>query len=324
MNLLTTLRAMLTFCRPAGSATEAAFIDKYVMSLPGAYKCFGNNIVVQIGDSPVLFSCHTDTVHRQDGYQTIHESDGIARLSQRSLAAGRNCLGADDTAGVWLCREMVLAGILGTYIFHYGEERGGIGSSALADNTVGAGWLSGFKYAIAFDRRGHTDIITHQAYGRTASDLFATALALMFDTVGLSGYIPCSGGIFTDTANYSGLIGECSNVSVGYANEHTIRESLDLSHVLRLRNALVAVDWSQLTGDRLPGTDDDGFEDDWGWLDKDDDGVVVEDETVDTPSVNWRYLDRDTSRSYRLDPEYDDVQRQLTIDLLKYRSNRTH
>lgn len=311
MNPLTTLRDMLTFCRPAGSSTESAFIARYIATLPGAYQCFGSNWIVAVDDAPILWSCHTDTVHRSPGRQTIRELHGVVSLSRQSVIDGRNCLGADDTAGVWLCREMILARVPGTYIFHYAEEKGGIGSSALADHVDGAVWLARFTHAIAFDRRGSTDIITHQAYGRTASDTFALSLAGILLAAGLPGYCPCDTGIFTDTANYAGIIGECSNVSVGYQHEHTVCESLDLAHVARLRVALLAAEWSLLAAERVPSADDEN-----DWYGNDDD-LTADLLTIDSPS--WRYLDSDP-RSCRLDPEYDEIQRQLTIDLLKYRS----
>lgn len=292
---------MLTYCRPAGSSTESAFIAKYVLTLPHAYRCFGNNIVVPVDSTPVLWSCHTDTVHRSPGRQTIHDASGVVSLSRQSLIDGRNCLGADDTAGVWLCREMILNRVPGTYIFHYAEERGGIGSSALADNASGEEWLSRFTHAIAFDRRGTSDIITHQSYGRTASNLFAESLVRILTTAGLEGYSPCDSGIFTDTANYASVIGECSNVSVGYRHEHTIHESLDTHHIGRLHDALLIADWALLAGDRVPGVE----VDEWEWEDEDIDADLLIDALPD--------------RSYRLDPVYDSIQRQLTLDLLKYR-----
>ena len=44
-----------------------------------------------------------------------------------------DCLGADDGAGVFLMLEMIDANVEGTYIFHRGEERGGWGSSQIAE-----------------------------------------------------------------------------------------------------------------------------------------------------------------------------------------------
>ena len=40
-------------------------------------------------------------------------------------------------AGIWLLLEMIDAGVPGVYALHYGEERGGVGSSGLAEHHAG-------------------------------------------------------------------------------------------------------------------------------------------------------------------------------------------
>src|SRR5216683_3061735 len=82
----TALLDMLTYCRPAGSDTESAFIDKYIAPLPGAQADAHGNWHVAVGDSTVLWSCHTDTVHSKQGRQTVHVNDrtGTVGLSRRS------------------------------------------------------------------------------------------------------------------------------------------------------------------------------------------------------------------------------------------------
>ena len=243
---------MLSYARPAGTYTEHAFIEKYVLTIPGIEydycKPYGNWHVT-IGNSRVLWSCHTDTVHAYSARQRIKvNKSGIISLHRKERLS--SCLGSDDTAGVYLLRQMALRGIPGHYIFHACEEAGGKGSKALAREH--GGWLSdNFDCAIALDRAGMADIITHQMYGRTASDAFAWSLA---DSLpGL--YEPCP-GIYTDTAEYSDLIAECSNLSIGYEHAHTPRETLDTNHVERLLTALCNLDQSSLVIDRLPGEDD--------------------------------------------------------------------
>ena len=258
MTPLNELLEMLTYCRPARSTTTAAFVHKYVLSLPGAYADTFGNVHVHVGDPiahRVLWSSHTDTVHHDDGRQSIRYSPetGIARLSRRSKRNGRNCLGADCTAGVWLMRQMVLRGVPGRYVFHDSEERGGIGSSDLAADY--GSWLSQFTFAIAFDRRGTNSIITRQAGRRTASDAFARSLAVQLSRFGLS-YAADGTGLFTDTANYSDDISECTNISTGTAGEHTRTESLDCRHLARLLDAMTAIDLWALVSSRTPGDDD--------------------------------------------------------------------
>ena len=132
--------------------------------------------------------------------------------------------------------------------FHSGEERGGIGSSALA--AASGDWLrANFDRAIAIDRRGTRDIITHQAGGRCCSDAFARALAAALTL----GHAPSSAGIYTDTAEYVDHIGECTNISAGYTREHTQAETVDVGYVLRLTAALLATDVESLPTVRVPG-----------------------------------------------------------------------
>jgi hypothetical protein len=238
-----TLVAMLTYRRPAGTKSERRFIRNFIRPLGVDTDAVGN-LYKRIGDAPVLWSSHTDTVHKHGGAQHVEVQKGMARLSKNSKS---NCLGADCTAGVWLMREMILAKRPGLYIFHRAEECGGIGSDHIASTTPEL--VAGIRYAIAFDRRGTQDVITHQAGGRCASDDFAYALADGLDM----DYLPSPDGIFTDTANYTDLIGECSNISVGYDYEHSTAEQLNLMHLLTLRERLLKLDTSKLPSVRQPG-----------------------------------------------------------------------
>jgi hypothetical protein len=240
---------MLTYCRPCGSDTEQVFVEKYIATLPGASRDTYGNWHVVIGDSDVMWSCHTDTVHRHDGRQTVHVgADGIVGLSKRS-AKQSACLGADDTAGVFLAWSMVNAGIPGYYIFHYGEEVGGLGSRDLALSLPDD--MAHIRFAIALDRGGLADIITHQSGRRTASEAFADSLASHLNSHGLT-YAPSSHGTYTDTFEYADIIPECSNLSVGYAGAHSPRECLDLCHVETLLTALCELDQTSLVCARTP------------------------------------------------------------------------
>jgi hypothetical protein len=152
-------------------------------------------------------------------------------------------------------REMILAQIPGLYVFHRAEEQGGIGSRFIAESTPD--FLNGIDYAIALDRKGVNDVITHQMHGRCCSDSFAAELAARLG----NGYTPSKNGIFTDTANYTSLIPECTNISVGYQHEHSSNESLNLEHLLMLRHRLVNLDTTGLPVARDPN--EIGYDTDW-------------------------------------------------------------
>lgn len=228
------LLTMLTYRRPSGGATEAAFIRRFVLPLGAERDEYGNHWL-QIGKAPILWSCHTDTVHTKEGAQRVLYGAGVASVAKSE------CLGADCGTGVWLMSEMIRAGVAGTYVFHADEEIGGIGSDYIAHEAVYR--LKGIDFAIAFDRKGTNEIITHQTNKRCASDLFATSLAECLQPLA---YRASDGGTFTDTANYANLIPECTNISVGYYKQHTTGEHQDVDHALRLRDALCSADWSRL------------------------------------------------------------------------------
>lgn len=242
---------MLTYRRPAGSQTEREFIRAYVKPTGATRDPFGN-YVLRLGESRVAWMAHTDTVHRRGGRQRIRVSRGIASLAQ---PAAWDCLGADDTTGVWLLVEMIQARVPGTYIFHYGEEQGCVGSRAIALDAPET--LEGIDFAISLDRRGKDSVVTHQLGMRTASDAFATSLldALAWDAA------PDPTGVYTDSESYAGIVPECTNVSVGYEHQHTPKECQDLAFAWALRDRLCAFDEACLVCEREPRSVED---EDWG------------------------------------------------------------
>jgi len=160
---------MLTYRRPMGSSGEKMFINKFI--LPHNPVKIGLNLMVVVpGDPTTLFSCHTDTVHRDDRMQQILYDENLEMVYKNDGEP----LGADNAAGVFILTEMIEAGVPGTYIFHHGEERGCIGSRALAKEMPE--FLEKFDRAIAFDRRSTKSVITRQMGARRCSDIFAQAL----------------------------------------------------------------------------------------------------------------------------------------------------
>jgi hypothetical protein len=206
--------------------------------------------------SQTLFSCHTDTVHWSQGdlkdskpqHLMYDESFGHIFLNKTHADAG-SCLGADDGAGVWLMLEMILHRRPGTYLFHRGEEKGGIGAYAMLGKHKQ--WLEEFDIAVAFDRPNNDEVITHQGNQRCCSDKFGNALVKALGEQGLV-YKTSTGGVFTDTKVYRTAIGECTNIGVGYGNQHSQDEFLDYGHLLALRDACLNIDWDTLPAERDP------------------------------------------------------------------------
>ena len=241
------LATMLQWKRPAGSPYVQWFIDDFLSDFGGWQDQAGNYFVRVGARSRVLWSSHTDTVHSTAGHQKISISGDLLKVSKTENS---NCLGADCTTGVWLMSEMIAAGVAGLYCFFADEEIGGQGSSDFA-KTAGD-QLAGIDFAIAFDRKGKTSVITHQGGQRGCSDLFAGSLAALLP----AGYQTDAGGTFTDTANLTDLVGECTNISVGYEGAHSAGETQSISHALALREKLLQFDESKLVKHRQAGDPD--------------------------------------------------------------------
>lgn len=257
MDKIKSLLNILTYKRCHGSESEQQFCSDYFGDFDSIKDKHGEVMAYtyKVDDAPVLWSCHVDTVHGESGNVQVLFDE----LTMLAYTDGTTQLGADDGVGVWLLREMMNAGVPGTYVFHRGEEKGGIGSSFLAEYHEE--FLSKFNYAIAFDRKGDKSVITHQMQGRGCSDAFGLALAQALNNHGLQLELDRT-GVFTDTALYFGIIPECTNVSCGYQGEHTYAEAVDVEYVLNLRDALIKAfsGGIDLPVERTPTTD---FEDDY-------------------------------------------------------------
>jgi len=247
IQLPTLLHELLRYRRPSGGDgnTMAKDLIKEVIRDAG-YTCFEDadgNIISTTRFNGVLFSSHTDTVHRDEGELDIHVDDfGIVTAWHRKLINGspkrlRDVLGADDAAGIYLMLSMIQFDIPGTYVFHADEEIGCIGSRALASrpwSIDGYDLDEDFTHAIAFDRMGTADLITHQMGERMCSEDCASELATRFRNINAHLRYKPAEGVVTDTAMYADQVPECINLSVGYYNEHTSDERLDLTHLMDL------------------------------------------------------------------------------------------
>jgi len=217
------------------------FCKTYLEPTFGKPDAHGNYILI-VGDNPTIaFTAHTDTVHRAEGIQTLSVENNFVTTMTGS------CLGADCTTGLWLMLGMIEADVEGVYIAHAAEEIGGVGSSNLVlDNPA---WLSNIQVCLSFDRFGTNSVITHQGGRRTASDAFALSLA---DILGMPQLKPDTTGTYTDSMEYSGIVPECSNLSVGYYDQHTSKESQDILYAETLLERLCEADWSALMVSRDP------------------------------------------------------------------------
>lgn len=261
---------MLTYKRKEGSVGQQLFNKRFIQPIMGKPDVHGNYLcevlhggkvisldnAAKVLPNSIAFMAHHDTVHMSDGLQKVFYDPH----THSAFVDGKECLGADCTTGVWLILEMIKAKVPGLYIVHTGEECGGIGSSAIVkDKPL---WMENTIAAISFDRYGTNSIITHQMGLRTCSESFSSDLESILNLNLKSD----SGGVYTDSYEYADDISECTNISVGYYNQHTSKEYQDVDFALKLRDALIKADWSKLKPYRDPTVmeyDDYGYGGGW-------------------------------------------------------------
>jgi len=262
-----TLISMLEYKRPHGSYSENNFINRFIKPYINLTDEYGNLYAfidgVDNSELPtLLFTAHTDTVHKTSGKQEINiilgKDNPVVKLwsgidnNRFAIVKNSECLGADDGVGVFLLLAMVqhykenpppynIA-----FAFYRNEEAGGIGSAAslkTKDESL-LNILENVDKVISLDRAGYDDIITSQG-ARCCSDKFAAQFKEHFS------YTPARGS-FTDSANFTDEYSksgykECTNLSVGYFNQHGKSESVDLTFVIDiLLPRLLSFGWGDL------------------------------------------------------------------------------
>lgn len=225
---------------------------------------FGN-LFIKIGESDVMFTSHLDTATKALSVVN-HIFDGNIIKTD-----GKSILGADDKAGVTIMLYMIEHNIPGLYYFFLGEEVGCIGSKKVA-NVQKVNKIPGINKVISFDRRGTNSIITFQSSKRSCSDKFGDALSKELNDINSTfSYKNDKNGILTDSIQFTSIYPECTNISVGYQNEHTFNETQDIVHLRKLAVACLTVDWNGLPVDRDPSKVEYDSYGSYGWGGWDDD-----------------------------------------------------
>lgn len=213
---------------------------------------FGNKFI-KIGEKTnSMFTSHLDTATSYYG-KVVHvcEDDMIK-------SDGKSILGADDKAGVVIMNHMIRNKIPGLYYFFLAEEVGCKGSKKLAEKWKADKTLyEGINKVVAFDRKAYKSIITHQ-YGRTCSDEFAKDLAKKLNDLNDTFVFESDPtGLYTDSAQFKSMIPECTNISVGYFDQHTFQEKQNIEFLSKLCDAVLEIKWEELLVKRNPETDND-------------------------------------------------------------------
>jgi len=201
------------------------------------------NWYLEIGKSETMFCCHLDTAaHKKE--KVIHD---IFRTTAGDVGigtTGNTILGADDKAGVVLLMKLIENNIPGLYYFFVGEEVGRVGSGGIYKKNEEK--FKKYKRCIAFDRRDYGSIITRQMGRICCSNEFTDALIEQFNKVSKLKFENDPTGIYTDSATFMDTIPECTNLSVGYFNEHSVEEVINMTYLIKLADAIVQIKWEEL------------------------------------------------------------------------------
>lgn len=227
---------------------------------------FGNYYIMIGGSPSTMFTCHLDTACSTKQKVVHIDKDNFITTD------GTTILGADDKAGMVVLLYMIENKIPGLYYFFIGEEVGCIGSTKLSNHWFNTEFSKHITKVISFDRRGINSVITEQLLERCCSDEFALSLCDRFNSLKLGfNFCPDPTGIFTDSAEFMDIVPECTNISVGYYNEHTSNEIQDIDFLKKLCKAVCIIDWESLPISRNPNTK----YVDYNFIDDDDDDFFL-------------------------------------------------
>lgn len=170
----------------------------------------------------IILSAHMDTVQNIQKGRKVIEKDGVFRST-------KGVLGADDRAGIAIILA-VLRNIGKTSFngnikvaFSREEEIGCVGAS-----QIDPAWYKGSDLAIVVDRRGNRDIVTGcgNAFCSDAVGKFFEECGAMLDM----DWVAKEGGI-SDAVVFSENGVNSVNLSAGYFNEHTEKETVHLAYM---------------------------------------------------------------------------------------------
>ena len=204
------------------------------------------NYFIEIGKSESIFTAHLDTVCEQDVVEVNHIVEEInGNVIIRT--DGNTILGADDRAGVLVLLHMIEHRIPGLYYFFIGEEVGRIGSRGIAESTPEM--FRRYERCISFDRKGLGSVITSQMGETCCSQTFAQALTSELAQHTGHVFFCDNNGSYTDSYSFNDLIPNCTNISVGYFDQHSVSEYINITYLVKLCKAVTEIRWEELPSD---------------------------------------------------------------------------
>lgn len=203
-------------------------IVKFLVNSKEPHEVVDGNIIHLPHPNRPVFLAHMDTVGEATMNSPLDITDGV-------LTRPGCVLGGDDRAGVWLIMNHFNHL---NFILTRDEEIGGLGINSIMDLLEARIMDMNIPCGVVLDRKGTTDIIGEMNY-YCAEDLeiaIEDILPKYYSATGMW----CDADIITHFL-------PCVNLSVGYKNAHTTKESLDLSHLVEMNKNILPLS-KHLTG----------------------------------------------------------------------------
>ena len=161
------------------------------------------------GSVPICLVAHMDTVHKESPKTFVFEGDKI------SSPQG---IGGDDRCGVYAILQIIQKHNC-SVLFCCDEEIGGIGAQAFSHSSFAE--KANFQYIIELDRKGKTDAVFYDCDNPDFTK-FITSFGPWEEDY----------GSFSDICFVAPAVGCAAvNLSVGYYNQHTLKEYVVPSEV---------------------------------------------------------------------------------------------
>lgn len=227
-------------------------IEKIIASnIPSAAKFIKSDeagLLYHIGKAPnTMFISHMDMVESHAYEYANKEVPTMLKHNDLNIwsNANGNNMGADDKAGIVVLLGLMNANVQGYYLFTRGEESGGIGAKFFVADEKNDDIINNLKKVVSFDRRGIQSIITEQGGSRCCSTKFAIHLAKLLREHGMF-HLPDPTGSYTCSKEFIYRVPECTNISVGYLNEHRNSETLDMDYLAALIDNCCKINWQDI------------------------------------------------------------------------------
>ena len=171
--------------------------------------------LMAIGEITICLLAHVDTVF--DDAMITKEKELFYDREKQVLFCPDGA-GFDDKAGIYSIIKIIQQGYKPHILFTNGEERGGIGATAFANNFTTPNVE--IKYFIELDRQGSNDCVFYDC-GNSVFHKYVESFG--FET---------KNGSYSDISFIAPIWDVAAvNLSIGYYNEHSYSEYLNLKHM---------------------------------------------------------------------------------------------